>query len=116
MKDVFNYTKSIPTAARIGSLFGPLPFAAGLIGTSIADKFGFTQAGRDRIAREEAAARGAAKQNMAEARALSQAAARSADRVSNRDAARGSPGGGGGMSSGQAAANREGARGGQYGF
>ena len=61
-KDLKNYALSLPPAARIGSLFGPFGFAAGLIGTSIADRFGFTQAGRDRIAREEAAARGAAKQ------------------------------------------------------
>ena len=86
MKDLVNYTKSIPTAARIGSLFGPFGFAAGLIGTSIADRFGLTQAGRDRIAREEAAARGAAKQ--ARASAIAQEAA-------NRDYARNTGGDGG---------------------
>ena len=87
MKDLKNYALSLPTAARIGGLaFGPFGFAAGLIGTSIADKFGFTQAGRDRIAREEAAARGAAKQ--ARASAIAQEAA-------NRDYAR-NPGGDGG--------------------
>ena len=86
MKDLVNYTKSIPTAARIGSLFGPFGFAAGLIGTSIADRFGLTQAGRDRIAREEAAARGAAKQ--ARASAIAQEAA-------NRDYVRNSGGNGG---------------------
>jgi len=71
----------------------------------------FFQNVRDKRARDAAAARGAAKQNRAEARALSQAAARSATRVSNRDAARGNPGGGGGMSNAQAAANRDAARG-----
>ena len=60
--------------------------------------------------------RGEQKKTMEEARALSQSAARSASRVSNRDAARGNSGGGGGMSNAQAAANREGRRGGQYGF
>ena len=95
MKDLVNYTKSIPTAARIGSLFGPFGFAAGLIGTSIADKFGFTQAGRDRIAREEAAARGAAKQAQAAARASA-----IAQEAANRDyARRGLEGDGGGFDS-----------------
>ena len=69
-KDLKNYALGLPPAAKIGSIGGPFGFAAGLIGTSIADKFGFTQAGRDRKAREDAAARGAAKANMAEARAI----------------------------------------------
>jgi len=70
-KDLKNYALGLPPAAKIGSIIGgPFGFAAGLIGTSIADKFGFTQAGRDRKAREDAAARGAAKANMAEARAI----------------------------------------------
>ena len=92
IKDLKNYALSLPTAARIGGLaFGPFGFAAGLIGTNIADKFGFTQAGRDRIAREEAAARGAAKQ--ARASAIAQEAA-------NRDYAR-NPGGDGGRGPGE---------------
>ena len=87
LKDLKNYALSLPTAARIGGLaFGPFGFAAGLIGTSIADRFGFTQAGRDRKAREEAAARGAAKQ--ARASAIAQEAA-------NRDYARNTGGDGG---------------------
>ena len=61
-KDLVNYTKSVPTAARIGSLFGPFGFAAGLIGTSIADKLGLTQKARDKKARETAAMRGEVKQ------------------------------------------------------
>jgi hypothetical protein len=65
MKDLVNTFKSTPTAAKIGGLaFGPLGFIGGLIGTNIADKFGFTQAGRDRIARETAAQRGADKQKI----------------------------------------------------
>ena len=65
MKDFVNTFKSTPTAAKIGGLaFGPLGFIGGLIGTNIADKFGFTQAGRDRIARETAAQRGADKQRI----------------------------------------------------
>jgi hypothetical protein len=64
-KDLKNYTLGLPSAAKIGGIVGgPFGFAAGLIGTSIADKFGFTQAGRDRKAREDAAARGAEKQAM----------------------------------------------------
>jgi hypothetical protein len=62
-KDLRNVFSATPMAAKIGGLLGgPLGFAAGLIGTNVADRFGFTQAGRDRKAREEAAARGAAKQ------------------------------------------------------
>ena len=68
-KDLKNYALGLPPAAKIGSIIGgPFGFAAGLIGTSIADKFGFTQAGRDRKAREDAAARGAEKQAMIDRR------------------------------------------------
>ena len=68
-KDLKNYALGLPPAAKIGSIIGgPFGFAAGLIGTSIADKFGFTQAGRDRKAREDAAARGAEKQAMIDKR------------------------------------------------
>jgi len=68
-KDLKNYALGLPPAAKIGSIVGgPFGFAAGLIGTSIADKFGFTQAGRDRKAREDAAARGAEKQAMIDKR------------------------------------------------
>ena len=67
-KDLKNYALGLPPAAKVGSLFGPFGFAAGLIGTSIADKFGLTQAGRDRKAREDAAARGAEKQAMIDRR------------------------------------------------
>lgn len=68
-KDLKNYALGLPPAAKIGSIVGgPFGFAAGLIGTSIADKFGFTQAGRDRKAREDAAARGAEKQAMIDRR------------------------------------------------
>jgi hypothetical protein len=62
-KDLRNVFSATPMAAKIGGLLGgPFGFAAGLIGTNVADRLGFTQAGRDRKAREEAAARGAAKQ------------------------------------------------------
>ena len=94
-KDLKNYALSLPPAARIGSLFGPFGFAAGLIGTSIADRFGFTQAGRDRIARETAAMRGSVK-----------------DLQSRID--RGDFDGGPSTSASEAAANRESRRGGQY--
>jgi len=94
MKDLVNYTKSIPTAARIGSLFGPFGFAAGLIGTSIADRFGLTQAGRDRIARETAAMRGSVKDLQS--------------RIDRGDFD------GPSTSASKAAANREARRGGQY--
>ena len=79
-KDLRNVFSATPMAAKIGGLLGgPLGFGLGLIGTDIADRFGFTQAGRDKKAREEAAARGAAKQ--ARASAIAQEAA-------NRDYAR----------------------------
>jgi hypothetical protein len=45
-----------------GLAFGPIGLGAGIIGTGIADKLGFTQAGRDEKARKDAAARGLAKQ------------------------------------------------------
>ena len=62
-KDLRNYAIGLPAAAKIGSLaFGPLGFIGGLLGTSIADKLGLTQKGRDRKAAEEARERGIAKQ------------------------------------------------------
>ena len=52
MRDIRNDLRGIPNAAKLGALaFGPLGFVGGLLGTSIADRFGFTQAARDRKAR-----------------------------------------------------------------
>ena len=70
-KDLRNVFSATPMAAKIGGLLGgPLGFGLGLIGTDIADRFGFTQAGRDRAAREAAAARGLAKQRNAALQAM----------------------------------------------
>ena len=68
-KDLRNVFSATPMAAKIGGLLGgPFGFAAGLIGTNVADRFGFTQAGRDRKARELAAQRGADKQRIQDLR------------------------------------------------
>ena len=110
-KDLRNVFSATPMAAKIGGLLGgPLGFAAGLIGTNIADRFGFTQAGRDRAAREAAAARGLAKQRNAALQAMRDDAAYT-----------GTPTDGGSgvvdvqaVQNAIAAANRESRRGGQY--
>ena len=68
-KDLRNVFSATPMAAKIGGLLGgPFGFAAGLIGTNVADRLGFTQAGRDRKARELAAQRGADKQRIQDLR------------------------------------------------
>lgn len=62
-KDLKNYYSGLNMPTRLAGLaFGPIGLGAGIIGTGIADKLGFTQAGRDAKAREDAAARGLAKQ------------------------------------------------------
>jgi hypothetical protein len=68
-KDLRNVFSATPMAAKIGGLLGgPFGFAAGLIGTNVADRLGFTQAGRDRKARELVAQRGADKQRIQDLR------------------------------------------------
>ena len=63
LKDLRNYFLGTPTLTKLGGFFGgPLGLATGIIGTTVADKLGLTQAARDQSAREEAAARGLAKQ------------------------------------------------------
>ena len=98
LRDIRNDLRGIPTVARLGALaFGPLGFIGGLLGTSIADKLGFTQAARDRKARETAAMRGSVKDLQS--------------RIDRGDF--------GGRDSGDApsgpASNQDAARGGQYG-
>jgi len=62
-KDLKNYYSGLNMPTRLAGLaFGPIGLGAGILGTGIADKLGFTQAGRDAKAREDAAARGLAKQ------------------------------------------------------
>lgn len=62
-KDLKNYYSGLNMPTKLAGLaFGPIGLGAGIIGTGIADKLGFTQAGRDAKAREDAAARGLAKQ------------------------------------------------------
>ena len=62
-KDLKNYYSGLNMPTRLAGLaFGPIGLGAGIIGTGIADKLGFTQAGRDEKARKDAAARGLAKQ------------------------------------------------------
>jgi len=62
-KDLKNYYSGLNMPTRLAGLaFGPIGLGAGIIGTGIADKLGFTKAGRDAKAREDAAARGLAKQ------------------------------------------------------
>ena len=66
LKDLRNYFLGTPTLTKLGGFFGgPLGAAAGIIATTVADKLGLTQAARDQSAREEAAARGLAKQRQA---------------------------------------------------
>ena len=92
-KDLKNYVSALPTAAKVGGILaGPFGFAAGLFGTSIADKMGLTQKGRNQKAIEEARARGELKQNMAEARAITERLSQQV--TSNRDQYRGGDGGG----------------------
>ena len=110
LRDIRNDLRGIPNAAKLGALaFGPLGFVGGLLGTSIADRFGFTQAARDRKAREEAAMRGAQKAMRAEVRDLQ-------SRIDRGDFDGPGSGDGGSSSSAAAAANQDAARGGQYGF
>ena len=62
-KDLKNYYSGLNMPTKLAGLaFGPIGLGAGILGTGIADKLGFTQAGRDAKAREDAAARGLAKQ------------------------------------------------------
>ena len=62
-KDLKNYYSGLNMPTKLAGLaFGPLGLGLGILGTGIADKLGFTQAGRDAKAREDAAARGLAKQ------------------------------------------------------
>ena len=62
-KDFKNYYSGLNMPTRLAGLtLGPLGLGLGILGTGIADKLGFTQAGRDAKAREDAAARGLAKQ------------------------------------------------------
>ena len=62
-KDLKNYYSGLNMPTRLAGLaFGPIGLGAGILGTGIADKLGFTKAGRDAKAREDAAARGLAKQ------------------------------------------------------
>jgi hypothetical protein len=107
-KDLRNVFSATPMAAKIGGLLGgPLGFAAGLIGTNVADRFGFTQAGRDKAAREAAAARGLAKQRNAALQAMrDDAAYTGGDTESVVDVQA--------VQNAIAAANRERRRGGQY--
>ena len=62
-KDLKNYYSGLNMPTKLAGLtLGPLGLGLGILGTGIADKLGFTQAGRDAKAREDAAARGLAKQ------------------------------------------------------
>ena len=86
-KDLKNYYSGLNMPTKLAGLaFGPIGLGAGILGTGIADKLGFTQAGRDAKAREDAAARGAAKQ----------AEAARVESFRNFDRSYGGGGGGGG--------------------
>ena len=111
-KDLRNVFSATPMAAKIGGLLGgPLGFGLGLIGTDIADRFGFTQAGRDRAAREAAAARGLAKQRNAALQAMRDDAAYTG---TSTDKGGQGPVDVQAVQNAIAAANRESRRGGQY--
>ena len=86
-KDLKNYYSGLNMPTKLAGLaFDPIGLGAGILGTGIADKLGFTQAGRDAKAREDAAARGAAKQ----------AEAARVESFRNFDRSYGGGGGGGG--------------------
>ena len=91
-KDFKNYYSGLNMPTRLAGLtLGPLGLGLGILGTGIADKLGFTQAGRDAKAREDAAARGLAKQQ--------EIARQTAIQAMTTNQAYGGGGGGGGIGS-----------------